>query len=464
MINFLRTRAVQVSFSRSSPRKLRYHFQRRFAKPLAVFGIQFDAAEPSIPDYVVLRRIGRGGYGEVWLVRTITGLHRAAKVVWRDRFDDAKPYEREFKAIECYARVCLQDGRLLRVLHVGRNETGGYFYYIMELADNATARSLDSAFDPDHYVSHTLRYEMDRREFLPPDKVIQLGVELARAVQCLHDHGLIHRDIKPSNIVFVGHLPKLGDVGLVTNIREGVTQVGTEGYYPPEGPGQPSADVYALGKVLYELATGQPSRAFPILPDREIARADLPKWHELNEIILRAAEPRRAARYATAQELLNDLLLVEAGSSVRGWLRLRRQARWLKLTAALFVGVAGVALAIAKAERRYTRMAREELARGRYTSAQLEIGAGRYRKGRDLLEAIWKGPPKKGPLEWRMLYAAAHGYPDRVFLGPISSIVDLSISTDGSSIAARSSDNSLWHWTNSQTAVLALATNCAAPA
>ncbi len=86
---------------------------------------------------------------------------------------------------------------------------------------------------------------------------------LAEALDYLHARGLVHRDIKPSNIIFVDGAPKLADVGLVAQTGSARTFVGTEGYVPPEGPGTVQADVYSLGKCLYEMAMGKDRLAFP---------------------------------------------------------------------------------------------------------------------------------------------------------------------------------------------------------
>jgi serine/threonine protein kinase len=64
----------------------------------------------------------------------------------------------------------------------------------------------------------------------------------------LHEQGLVHRDIKPSNVIFVNGVPKLSDIGVVTDAGDTQSIVGTEGYLPPEGPGTPQADIYSLGQ------------------------------------------------------------------------------------------------------------------------------------------------------------------------------------------------------------------------
>src|SRR4026208_1554578 len=91
---------------------------------------------PQIPDHQLLRCIGRGSYGEVWLARNVMGTCRAVKGVYRDSFEDARPFERELSGIRRFEPVSrLHDG-LVDILQVGRNDPEGYFYYVMELADD----------------------------------------------------------------------------------------------------------------------------------------------------------------------------------------------------------------------------------------------------------------------------------------------------------------------------------------
>ena len=94
-------------------------------------------AVPVVADHVLLRRIGAGAYGEVWLARNVTGLYRAVKVVWRARFDHERTYEREFTGLKHYEPISRLHPGLTDVLQVGRDDAAGYFYYVIELADPA---------------------------------------------------------------------------------------------------------------------------------------------------------------------------------------------------------------------------------------------------------------------------------------------------------------------------------------
>ncbi len=281
---------------------------------------------PTIPDFELVRPIGRGSYGEVWLARSVTGLWRAIKIVDRATFTDDRPFLREFNGIRRYQRAALGQPSQLALLHVGRDDTAGRFYYVMELADDATATD---EFNPQHYVALTLKELLCRRKVLPAGEVIRLGAQLARALSLLHHHRLIHRDVKPSNIILVQGVPKLADVGLVSSSEATLSSVGTPGYAPPEGPGTQTADLYSLGKVLYELVTGLAPTEFPRLPPDAPARADAHDLAELNVVLLKACAVAPNRRYAGAELLAQDLELLAAGRSVAAHEAARR--RWRRL-------------------------------------------------------------------------------------------------------------------------------------
>lgn len=295
----------------------------------------FTPESPSIPDYELIRQIGRGSYGDVWLARSVTGIYRAVKLVWRERFTDPAPFEREFKGLAEFAAVSLGESIQLALLHVGRNDDVGFFYYVMELADDAErGRSID----PERYVPLTLAELHKRRGRVSARDCLGYGVELARVLAGLHARGLVHRDIKPSNVILVNGVPKLADIGLVAPSASARTFVGTEGYVPPEGPGSPAADVYALGKVLYELSTGLDRQEFPQLPSGLTGLSDHHGLLELNEIVLRACDPSPSQRYRDGAALLADLEVLRAGRPVL------RPSRWPVAVAAglvLALGLAG---------------------------------------------------------------------------------------------------------------------------
>src|SRR6266478_1436621 len=192
------------------------------------------ASPPDIPDHHMVRCIGRGSYGEVWLAQNVLGIYRAVKVVFRDDFTDERPYERELEGIHKFEPISRSHEGFVDILQVGRNDPAGYFYYVMELADD---RKSGQQIDPVNYVAKTLGRDVLTEARLPIDECLRLGLSLSNALSCLHDKQLVHRDIKPSNIIFVNGVPKLADIGLVTDIKANQSFVGTQGYVPPEGPG-----------------------------------------------------------------------------------------------------------------------------------------------------------------------------------------------------------------------------------
>lgn len=307
-------------------------------------GRNFEDVQPVIPDYELLRIIGSGSYGEVWLARSVLGTYRALKLVYRNAFESPQPYEREFNGIKRFEPVSQQHASQLAVLHVGKREE--YFYYVMEIADdigelsfNPTSGgceergpgtpSLDrplpghssskpsAAISPDSYVPHTLRYDLKIRHCLPLEECLSIGLCLTEALAHLHEKALVHRDIKPSNIIFVDRKPKLADIGLCAGTEDTFSFVGTEGYVAPEGPGKVQADIYSLGKVLYEMSTGQSRLDFPEFPEDWNSEAERNQFLELNEIVLKACASDPSERYQSVREMAGELRLLQEGRSVR---------------------------------------------------------------------------------------------------------------------------------------------------
>src|SRR2546426_5616831 len=170
--------------------------------PVHSFTPRFHHSTPSIPDHELLRCIGGGSYGEVWLARNVLGDYRAVKVIYRDRFEHDRPYDREFEGIQKFEPISRLHESQVDILHVGRNDPAGYFYYVMELADDASnpvaaeVTRLISKSEIEQslltsaatYQPRTLKLDLYRHGRLPVDKCVRIGLALTTALEHLHVH------------------------------------------------------------------------------------------------------------------------------------------------------------------------------------------------------------------------------------------------------------------------------------
>jgi WD40 repeat protein len=415
-----------------------------------------------VAEHQMLRRIGVGAYGEVWLARSVTGAFRAVKVVLRERFDHERSYEREFAGLKKFEPISRAHDALVDILQVGRNDAEGYFYCVMELADNAEANEKV-------YAPMTLADYMKRHGRLTPLDCARIGAVIAEGLSFLHRHGLVHRDVKPSNIIFVQGRPKLADIGLVTNVDAARSFVGTDGFIAPEGPGTPSADIYGLGKTLYEMATGRNRLDFPDLPADLEANGENGRFIELNEIILRACAPTPSERHASVEELRGELLLLEAGRSIQ---RLRRNERlvtiWRRAGAAALIALILSAVVIGFERRRADtakreaamqlkqrqlveekeRHALENLYAADMNLTQQAIENGNYGRALALLSAYLPsaaGEDFRG-LEWFYYWHILRGDSIDVLTGHTHLVSSLVLSGDGSRLFSASFDNTIREW------------------
>lgn len=291
-------------------------------------------AAPSIPDLSLLRLIGRGAYGEVWLARTVTGHLRAVKVI-RPNPEDPRAVQREFDGVTTCQDVARATPGLLEILHVGRLPDGG-FYYVMPAADRFVP---PDDGDIALYVPHTLRAEIASGRRLSPGRVRDMGLRLADALAALHRHDILHRDIKPANIVIAGGEPFLADIGLVRRIGDTMTMAGTQGYAPPEGTGTKSADLYSLGMVLYEMLTGNGPASFPALPafPADWSETEQATARRLNTIILKACAQQPGRRHRSAADLRREL--ADAAGARGRSTAVRRTRAWTGIAAAALVAL-----------------------------------------------------------------------------------------------------------------------------
>src|SRR5213593_3311549 len=301
---------------------------------------QVSAQIPIIPDHELVRVIGRGAYGEIWLARTVTGAFRAVKIVYRSTFESERAFLREFEGMSAFEPISRAHAGFMNILHVGR--TPGYLYYSMELADDHVAgRKIDIV----SYEPRTLKNDLARHKRLSADESVRLGLSLTEALEALHARGLSHRDIKPSNIIFIEGVPKLADIGLVAASGQ-QSFVGTEGYVPPEGPGTPRADIYSLGKLLYETCTGKDRLDFPEIDSQLSQRPDREQLLQLNNVLVKACANDPKKRYESAAEMHRDLRALERGERPK-----KSRTKMLIATLSIFaIAVAGVGFWLSRSQ------------------------------------------------------------------------------------------------------------------
>ncbi|MBX7104103.1 MAG: serine/threonine protein kinase [Gemmataceae bacterium] len=331
---------------------------------------------PEIPGYRIIREIGRGGAATVYLARQVSLNRLVALKILRGGVDPGAV--QRFRS-EAEAAARLRHPNIVVVHEVG--EHAGLFFLALEYFDGGTLA------------------EFAGREPLPPRVAARILEPVARALHHAHQAQVIHRDIKPSNILLqhaegkrgrTGELshgdiqaidPKVCDFGLARQLDEShrLTRtrdlLGTPVYMAPEliadaGAAAPTSDVYAVGVVLYELLTGRPpffgnspmdillqSRDVdPVAPRR--LRPDIP--FDLQTICLKCLEKEPGRRYASAQELGDELQRFLAGQPIRARpiSKLAHAARWARrhksvaalLTMLMVVVVAGTASAVIAAD------------------------------------------------------------------------------------------------------------------
>ncbi len=264
----------------------------------------------------MIRQIGRGAGGEVWLARNFLGVYRAVKIMRFKEGGQQRSFENEFAGIMRFEPISrLHDG-LVDILQVGQNKEDAYFYYVMELADCVhSGQSIEATT----YLPHTLAQYVRERGRLSARECIRLGAAMASALGFLHRQNLVHRDLKPSNIIFVNGFPKLADIGLVTGMTGEQAWVGTEGFIAPEGSGTAQADIYSLGKILYEMSTGLPARDYPVLPADLGTDVDSLELAQFSRIVIKACRTNPPSRYDSADDLMTALLSFQFTNRVYRW-------------------------------------------------------------------------------------------------------------------------------------------------
>ena len=262
---------------------------------------------PRVGDYRLIRRLGAGGMGQVWLAEHVeTGRRFALKTLHPDApLDIRERFEREVAA---HARVD-KHPNVVRIHHLGTD--GGRPWMILDLMSGG---SLEDRL---------------REGPLPPEDLDRLARELASGLAHLHSHGVLHRDLKPANVLFDDEgRARIADFGLARlGAESGLTVtgevLGSPSWMAPEQVDgdhrrhSKATDIYGLGAVLYHAATGLPpflggsviSTMAMVLNDAPRPPSELEDGISpvLNAAILRCLEKAPSRRFASAGELLVTL-------------------------------------------------------------------------------------------------------------------------------------------------------------
>ena len=278
----------------------------------------------TISHYTVLGTLGRGGMGVVYRAEDV----RLKRQVALKFLSDDKPFDQqtlERFRWEAQAAAALNHPNICTIYDI--DEAGGRPFIAMELLDGRSLRDVivdDGAMEI--------------------EQVVAIGIQIADALSTAHASGIIHRDLKPANVFLTTrHQAKLLDFGLAKAVAHRAASVaselelaetgspifqtnpgiavGTAGYMAPEqirdDEVDARTDVFALGIVLYELATGRPAfpgRTLGIVQDAVLNRAPQSPTEinpaippKLEEVIARCLEKDPDLRYQTAADLRGDL-------------------------------------------------------------------------------------------------------------------------------------------------------------
>lgn len=255
-----------------------------------------DDGRPSLPQHRLLRRIGKGGFGEVWI-----GEHRDLDVFVAVKLvpaSDPAKLEEELRGLRKLKQNVPFEGRrhLVWIEEVGRTEGDGALYCVMELADAVARGPLRvEAYEP---LSLDHRLKQGR---VDPEEARSIALDIAMGLSFLRAHGLEHGDLKPGNVLRVQDRWKLTDYSTLGSF-ERRSRYGSKLWRPKSGS-DAEVDQFALGVILHQLGTAR-------MPGPDTAADPWPvdsKSRELRRICLRMLQQERSLQYPHLSDAVGEL-------------------------------------------------------------------------------------------------------------------------------------------------------------
>jgi serine/threonine-protein kinase len=274
-----------------------------------------------IGEYEILRKLGEGGMGMVFLARQKSLDRTVALKVLSPKVAKDQKFTERFQR-EARASGKLEHPHIVQGIDVGQDPKTGLWHFAMEFVNGPS-------------VSRLLKSGV-----VPERRALQIVRQIASALECADKRGFIHRDIKPDNILLTaGGDAKLADLGLAKKTEEnGLTQmgqvVGTPHYISPEQARGEShldirTDIYSLGATLFHMVTGKVpyDGANPAIIAVRHIQDPIPVASKINpavseactQLILRMMAKDRNERIKSPSDLcrLVDIILAKQGGSSR---------------------------------------------------------------------------------------------------------------------------------------------------
>ncbi|HEY0456200.1 MAG TPA: serine/threonine-protein kinase, partial [Verrucomicrobiae bacterium] len=271
-----------------------------------------------VGDYELIEEIAHGGMGVVYKARQLS-LNRlvAVKMILAGKLASGLAIERFQNETEAAAQ--LDHPNIVPIFEVGQHD--GLHYFSMKLVEG---RNLAQAIGG---------------QPMELGRAVEIMIKVARAVHYAHQRGILHRDLKPANILLgADDEPHVTDFGLAkllekeTSLTQSMEIMGSPAYMAPEvamgraKQATTAADVYSMGAVLYEMLTGRPSFEGESYTDilRKLVEEEPKSPRSLNRqvdpdlqtICLKCLHKDAAARYGSAEQIVQELILWKTGKPI----------------------------------------------------------------------------------------------------------------------------------------------------